>query len=119
MEDFLDPRNAEGMPKMTDSMLSLDFLMAAKNGVRNCAIALTECITPEARTLIREQLNQALALHEEISQLMLSKGWLHVYNLPEQHEMDMRSARTTVQIAGLDLFPGDTSRLGMFATPNK
>ncbi|MCZ8522645.1 MULTISPECIES: spore coat protein [Paenibacillus] len=119
MEDYLDPRNSEGMPKMADSMFALDFLMAAKNGVHSYAVALTECITPEARAVVRSQLNQALALHEEISLLMLDKGWLHVYNLPEQHEMDMRSAQTTVQIAGLQLFPEDTSRQGMFATPNK
>ncbi|NRT75159.1 hypothetical protein BJV40_005175 [Clostridium beijerinckii] len=33
--------------------------------------------------------------------------------------MDLESSQTTSQIAGLNLFPGDTSRLGSFATPEK
>jgi similar to spore coat protein len=119
MEDFLDPRNAEGMPKMADAMFALDFLMSAKNGVRNCAIALTEIVTPEARTLVRDQMEEAIALHEEISQLMISKGWLHPFNVKEQFLLDIKSAETTVQIAEMPLFPDHTSRIGTFSTPQK
>jgi similar to spore coat protein len=113
--DFLDPINAKGMPNLADSMFAMDFLLAAKSGVRNCAIALTEIVTPEARALARAQLEQALALHEEISQLMINKGWLHPYNISEQFQLDIKSADTTVKIAGMKLFPDHTSRLGMFA----
>ncbi|WP_047152824.1 spore coat protein [Aneurinibacillus tyrosinisolvens] len=116
--DYLDPINANGMPNLADSAIALDFLMAAKNGVRNCAIALTETATPEARTIVRNQLEQALVLHEEISELMMSKGWLHPYNVNEQFKLDLKSAQTTVQIAAMDLFPDHTSRLGTFADLN-
>jgi similar to spore coat protein len=116
--DYLDPINSNGMPNLADSLFALDFLMAAKNGVRNCAIALTEMATPEARSLVRGQLEQALALHDEISKLMMNKGWLHPYNVNEQFQLDIKSAETTVKIAGMKLFPDNTSRLGAFADLN-
>jgi similar to spore coat protein len=117
--DYLDPINSEGMPFLADSLFALDFLMAAKNGVRNCAIALSESATPEVRTVLRNQLDQAIMLHEEISQLMINKEWLHPFNVSEQFGLDLKGAQTTVQIAEMKLFPDDTSRLGLFATPEK
>ncbi|RXT13679.1 spore coat protein [Ammoniphilus sp. CFH 90114] len=113
--DFLDPTNAKGMPELADSMFAMDFLLTAKNGVRNCAVALTETITPEVRSIVRAQLEEALELHNEISKLMIEKGWLHSYNVNEQFLLDIKSADTTVKIAGMKLFPDHTSRLGMFA----
>lgn len=116
MEDFLDPQNAVGMPEQADSLFALDFLLTAKTGVRNCAVALTEAATPEARAVIHNQLNEALQLHEEISALMMEKGWFHPYNVDHQFHMDLKASKTTVQIAGLKLFPEDTARLGLFPT---
>jgi similar to spore coat protein len=119
INDYLEVRNAEGMPKLVDSNMSLAFLLNAKSGVRNCAIALTEASTPEARSILRGQLDTAINMHEEISTLMINKGWFHPIDLDKQFQMDMESSQTVVQIASLDLFPGNTSRLGMFATPEK
>lgn len=117
--DFLDPINAEGMPKLADASFALDFLLAAKNGVRNCASAIAETASPEVRAVLRRQLAEALALHAEIAHLMMEKGWFHPYQLDEQFGLDMLSSDTVVKIANLDLFPEDTSRLGLFATPDK
>ena len=117
--DYLDPINAEGMPNLADSAFALDFLLATKNGIRNGAIALSETASPEARALLRRQLADTLTMHEEISQLMMTKGWLHPYQLNEQFQLDMVSSDTVVKIANMKLFPDDTSRLGLFATPNK
>lgn len=119
INDYLELRNSEGMPKMVDATMSLAFLLNAKSGVRNCAIALTEAATPEVRDVLHSQLDKAIDLHEEISNLMIKKGWFHPVNLEKQFQMDMESSKTAVQIASMDLFPGDTSRLGTFATPEK
>lgn len=119
INDYLEIRNAEGMPKLVDGTISLAFLINAKSGVRNCAIALTESATPEVRAVLRTQLNNAINMHEEISNLMINKGWFHPNNLEKQFQMDMESSHTAVQIASLDLFPGNTSRIGNFATPEK
>jgi similar to spore coat protein len=117
--DYLDPINSVGMPDMADSSFCMEFLMRAKNGVRNCAAAITETASPDVRRILRGQLTEALALHDEISDLMIHKHWLHPYQVGEQFQMDLKSADTTVKIANLKLFPEDTARLGMFATPDK
>jgi spore coat protein CotF len=119
INDYLELRNAEGMPKLVDGTMSLAFLTNVKSAVKNCAVALTEAATPEVRAVLKAQLDNALNMHEETTNLMLQKGWLHPIDLDKQFKMDIESSQTAVQIASLDLFPGDTSRLGTFATPNK
>jgi spore coat protein CotF len=60
--DYLDPINALNMPEMADMTFAMDFLIRAKEGVRNTAIALTETASPEARALLKNNLHQGLAL---------------------------------------------------------
>lgn len=117
--DYLDPINSVGMPDLADSTFALDFLLSVKNGVRNCAFALSETATPEVRMTLRNQLEEAINLHEDISKLMIKNGWLHPYNVSEQFQLDIKSAKTTTMIADMKLFPDHTSRLGLFATPDK
>jgi spore coat protein CotF len=118
--DYLDPINALNMPEMADMTFAMDFLIRAKEGVRNTAIALTETASPDARTLLKNQLHQGLALHQEISDLMINKKWFHPYELSEQYQLDQLSAKNTVMIGQMNLFPDDTSRKGMFdRTPDE
>lgn len=116
--DYLELENSEGMPGLVDSTIALNLLLNAKSGIRSCAIALTEIADPEARTEIRIMLNAAIDLHTQISDLMMIKGWFHPDQVNDQFKIDQASAQTALQIAGWELFPGDTSRLGTFATPN-
>jgi spore coat protein CotF len=119
-KDYLDPTNALNMPEMADMTFAMDFLMRAKEGVRNTAIALTETVSPEARTVLRKQLRQGIALHQEIAELMIRKKWFHPYDLGEQYQLDQLSALNTIQIGQMNLFPEDTSRKGMFdRTPDE
>lgn len=118
INDYLDPRNAEGMPNLADSALALEFMISAKMGARNLAFAITETTSPRVRDLLRLQLAESLALHREIGELMMNKGWFKPYHLDEQFDLDVKSSDTMVKIANLDLFPADTSRWGTFATPN-
>lgn len=119
IKDYLEIRNAEGMPKLADTTMSMAFLLNAKNGVRNCAIALTEAASPEVRTVLRNELNSAILMHEAIYALMIKKGWFHPLDLDKQFQMDLEASTTATQIASMDLFPGDTSRRGTFATLEK
>jgi similar to spore coat protein len=119
MQDYLDPRNAEGMPNLADSTFAMDFLLAVKNGIRNYSFAITETANPELRNVLIKQMEVSMDLHSEISELMIKKGWLHPYDFKEQFPIDLKAAETAVQIARLNLFPIDTDRRGMFATPNQ
>ncbi len=119
MKDYLDPRNAEGMPNLADSAFAMDFLLSVKNGIRNYGFAISETASPELRTLLTKQMEAALDLHAEITDFMIKKGWLNPSDFKTQYEVDIKAAETAVQIAQMDLFPIDTDRRGMFATPNK
>lgn len=117
MNDFLDPKNSVGMPDLADSALALEFLLSVKSGIKDYAIAITETATPKLRQALRTQLDAAIQLHGELSQLMIKKGWLSPTDTKKQFELDLKSAQTAVDIAGLKLFPDNTNRLGTFATP--
>lgn len=119
MEDYLDPRNAEGMPNLADSTFAMDFLLSIKNGIRNYGFAITETADTKLRNVLQKQMEAGIELHEELSNLMIKKGWLHPYEFKEQVPIDLKAAKTAIQIAELNLFPIDTDRLGMFATPDK
>ncbi len=118
--DALDPSNSLNLPEMADMTFAMDFLTRAKVGVRNMAVALTEAATPELRAFFRAQLFQGIAMHQEISELMVRKKWFHPYELKEQYQLDQLSARNTVEICRMNMFPEDTSRKGMFdRTPDE
>ena len=116
--DYLEIENADGMPGLVDSTVAMEFLLSVKTGIRNAGIALTEIAEPEARTAIKAMLNQSIDLHTELTKLMITKGWLNPYDLKEQFRVDKVSAENSIKIAELELFPGNTTRLGTFATPN-
>lgn len=116
--DYIDVENMEGMPGLVDSTIAVNLLLNSKSAIRNLAIALTEIANIEAKTKIRSMLSQAIDFHSEINNLLISKGWFTPFELKKQFSLDRISAETALQIANLDLFPGDTSRLGIFATPN-
>jgi spore coat protein CotF len=116
--DYLEIDNADGMPGLADATLAMEFLMSVKTGIRSCAISLTEIADPEARRAITGFLNDGIDLHEQLIDLFLAKGWLYPFEPDTQFRLDDISAKTALQIASLDLFPGNTSRLGTFATPN-
>lgn len=116
--DYLDVENSENMPGLIDSTIAMDFLIGVKSGIRNYGFAITETANPEARRVLTNLMDEEIELHAELSQLMMDKGWLHPYKPNEQFQLDGISAVTALQIASMELFPGDTSRLGTFATPN-
>lgn len=116
--DYLDVENSEAMPGLIDSTIAMDFLIGVKSGIRNYGFAVTETANLEARRVLTNLMDEEIELHAELSQMMMDKGWLHPFKTNEQFQLDDISTVTALQIAGMELFPGDTSRLGTFATPN-
>lgn len=118
-QDYLDPKYAEGMPKMADSAIAMDFLTSIKTGIRYYSVALTETASPELRNALYKQMEDAIDLHGEVTELMISKGWLYPNDVEKQIELDLKSADMAIAIGNMELFPNDTDRLGTFATPYK
>lgn len=118
--DHLDPINSLNVPELADTTFAMDFLIRAKEGVRNTAVALTETASPDVRALLRKQLMQGIAMHQEITELMISKKWFHPYELREQYKLDQLSAKNTIMVGNMNLFPDETNRKGMFdRTPDE
>ncbi|PAD62476.1 spore coat protein [Bacillus siamensis] len=118
--DYLDPINSLHVPELADTTFAMDFLLRAKEGVRNTAVALTETASPDVRALLRKQLMQGIAMHQEITDLMVSKKWFHPHDLSEQYKLDQLSVKNTLMVGNMNLFPVETNRKGMFdRTPDE
>lgn len=89
-----------GMNKLSDQVIATDFLIAAKSAVRNYSIAITETTSPELRSALRRQLNDAITTHETITTYMMKKGYYHAYNLQEQYNVDMKVTDTALNLTG-------------------
>lgn len=87
-----------GMNKMSDQVIATDFLIAAKSGVRNYAIALTETTNSQVRIILRKQLKDAIVTHEKISTYMIQKGYYNAYDIKEQFKVDMLVTETTLKL---------------------
>jgi similar to spore coat protein len=92
-------QNLMGMGGMTDQVIATDFLISAKAGVRNYAVAITEAGTPELKAVLREQLNTAIATHEKITNYMISRGFYHPHDLSEQLHVDLTVSDTALKLA--------------------
>jgi similar to spore coat protein len=92
-------QNLMGMGGMTDQVIATDFLISAKAGVRNYAVAITEAGTPELKAALREQLNTAIATHEKITNYMISRGFYHPHDLGEQLQVDLTITDTALKLA--------------------
>jgi similar to spore coat protein len=92
-------QNMMGMGGMTDQVIATDFLISAKAGVRNYAVAITETATPQLKSALRAQLNDAIATHEKITSYMIAKGFYHPHDLSEQLQVDLTVSETAINLA--------------------
>jgi similar to spore coat protein len=96
MTNFL--QDLAGMGNMTEQVIATDFLISAKAGVRNYAMAISETATPEVKEVLRRHLDTAIDTHERIADYMMKKGYYHVNNPIEQLRVDMKAADTVIKI---------------------
>ncbi|MFP7288288.1 spore coat protein [Shouchella clausii] len=87
-----------GLNTLTDQIIAADMLADAKNAVRTYAMALTESASPDIRTLLARQLEEAIDTHERLFQYMLSKGFYHAYNIEEQLRQDVSNIQTVLTL---------------------
>lgn len=90
-----------GMHTLTDQVIAMDLLIAAKSGVRNYAMAVTEAVTPEIKAILTKQLEEALDQHEQISAYMMERGLYHPWNVSEQIQLDLQNMNTALSAPSL------------------
>ncbi|MED4953758.1 spore coat protein [Paenibacillus macerans] len=87
-----------GMDALTDEIVAMDFLLSAKTGVRNYAMAVTECATPEVKAILTKQLEEAVNTHEMIVDYMMRRGFYKPYAMDEQIGRDLQNIQTALNI---------------------
>lgn len=87
-----------GTDKLTDQVIATDFLNAAKAGIKIYAIALSETSSPEVRKVLKEQLDDAIETHENITKLMMDKSWYHAKDLQQQIKLDIQNAQNVLSM---------------------
>jgi similar to spore coat protein len=90
-----------GLHTMTDQVIAMDFLIAAKSGVRNYAMAVTEAGTPEIKTTLTRHLDEAITMHEGIVKYMMERGWYHPWDVKEQFQFDLQNIQTALDAPSL------------------
>ena len=90
-----------GMDVLSDQVVAMDLLIAAKSGVRNYAMAVTEAGTPEIKEMLTRHLTETLDMHEQISLYMEEKGWYHAWNTNEQINLDLKNIDTALNLPTL------------------
>lgn len=99
MGDRMTGANQSGqMSAMTEQVIATDLLMAAKSAIKNYAIAISECATPELRQALTEQLNDSIRSHEQITNYMINKGYYHPVDILEQLRLDQQAAQTALNL---------------------
>ncbi|WP_034756413.1 spore coat protein [Rossellomorea vietnamensis] len=93
--------NLTGMKALTDQVVATDFLIAAKSGVRNYAMAITETGSPEIKEVLTKHLEEALDLHEQISNFMVERGWYHAIDTNEQLDLNLQNIDTALKLPTL------------------
>ena len=79
-----------GMAEMTEQVIATDLLIAAKAGVWNYSVAISETATPEVREVLRRHLDNAIDSHEKIMNFMIEKGYYNVYDPQAQLKLDLQ-----------------------------
>lgn len=83
---------------LDDMAIATDFLITAKAGVRNLAVAITETATPEVKKVLRRELDNAIDTHDKIAQYMIKNEMYHAYNIDEQIEHDLKKADIALEL---------------------
>ncbi|RJX37140.1 spore coat protein [Paenibacillus pinisoli] len=87
-----------GVNKLTDEVIAMDLHMNAKSGVRNYAMAITECVTPEVIAILAKQLEEAIDAHEMITDYLIQRGLYHTHEVNEQFQLDQQNIETAMKI---------------------
>ena len=90
--------NLTGMNVMTDQVIAQDLLIAAKSGIKNYALAITETATPEIRSVLQAQLQDAISFHAQLTDYMVQKGWYKAFDVQEQINLVKQNAQTALGV---------------------
>jgi similar to spore coat protein len=83
---------------LTDQTIATDMLCTAKSGIKEIATALSETTSPQIRTMLRKQFDQAVTHHEQLTNYMITKGWYTPTNIAQQIKNDIQLATQAINL---------------------
>ncbi|MCX7614376.1 MAG: spore coat protein [Clostridiales bacterium] len=86
--------------KLSDQVVATDMLILAKTGVKTYASAITEAINSDVRKILKKQLDESILFQEQLSALMIDKGWYSVESLDEQIRKNIKLSQNTIDHIG-------------------
>lgn len=89
-----------GLDVVTDQVIAMDMLVAAKAAIRNYAVAATESGTPEVKHILTKHLHEAIDHHAKMTEYMMARGFYHPYEMPEQIQLDQTTIDTALNLPG-------------------
>lgn len=87
-----------GLNVITDQVIALDMLNAAKTAVRNYAMAVTETATPEVKAMLIRHLDESLDLHEALMDYVMAQGWYQPWDPVSQFKADLQQIETALSL---------------------
>jgi len=82
----------------TDAFYAGSLLGAAKSGVRNASIAITETSTPRVREVLTRQLNQDIQAHARIFNYMRERSLYPSHDIDQMIQNDIRNAQKVLSM---------------------
>ncbi|MBV4418426.1 spore coat protein [Clostridium tyrobutyricum] len=83
---------------MNEQMIAAEFLASAKASMKNYASAISETASPEVRNILKTHLNDAICLHEKLTEYMIKKGFYNAQNPQQQFQKDIQAADTALNL---------------------
>lgn len=80
--------------EISDQVIVADLLLAAKNGVRTYAYAITEAHSPAVRSVLKRHLDDAISFHQQVADYMTNKGMYYPHDLEKQIQTDLANAQS-------------------------
>lgn len=89
-----------GVEVITDQVIAMDMLVAAKSAIHNYAVAATESGTPEVKRVLIKHLHEAIDQHAKLTTYMMARGLYLPYEMPEQIQFDRTTIETALNLPG-------------------
>lgn len=83
---------------LTDQTIASDMLISSKCAVKDIATAITEAASPQVRTFLKQEFNNAVTFQENMFGYMQSKGMYNAYSMKQQIASDIQHANNALNL---------------------
>lgn len=86
------------MKTFSDQVIAHDVLISDVAALQMYTNALSETYSEEVRDVLREQLDETISMHEQITNYMKNQGWYHPHDPVQQMKIVQKQAETALEL---------------------